>query len=73
MHSDFYNGLRWVPSPKPSDSGADSIRGVYLRPDEQVEWFFLLHPRDGRTRVVGYAIRKYPRRRPKKRELRLVK
>ncbi|HPL64653.1 MAG: hypothetical protein PHG91_02520 [Syntrophales bacterium] len=70
MRRDYYNGMRWVPSPGFSDS--ESIRGVYLRPDEQVEWFFL-RPRNGRAKVVGYAIRKLPRSRPERRELRLVK
>lgn len=64
MYEFLTDGMNWVPSPYPSPYSPGSITGVYLAPDESVEWFCLRDPGDGSTRVVGYAIRKKrPRRR----------
>jgi hypothetical protein len=51
-------GMRWIPSPRPGSTESGNITGVYLGPDENVEWFCIRNPKDGNKVVVGYAIRK---------------
>ena len=70
MYDFLTDGMQWVPSPCPSPPSQVGITGVYLAPDESVEWFSLRDPRDGSTRVIGYAIRK---KRPRRRRPRLVR
>jgi hypothetical protein len=51
---------RWVPAP-PSDPPdvmhSGQITGVYLAPDEEVEWHWT-HSPDGTSVVTGYTLKK---------------
>lgn len=62
MHLILTEGMKWVPSPHlhpPGQTREDNdIKGVYLGPDENVEWFSISDPKTNLSKVVGYAIRK---------------
>lgn len=58
MYPFLSDGLRWIPSPRPLSDHSGNIRGAYLGPDENIEWFSIRDPGSGDIRIVGYAIRK---------------
>ncbi|MFB3925430.1 MAG: hypothetical protein ACE14T_05195 [Syntrophales bacterium] len=73
MYSISTEAMRWVASPRSSHRDKGNIRGVYLGPDECVEWFCVRDPADGKKRVIGYAIRKVSPETGTRKHLRFVK
>ena len=67
----FMQDLQWIPSPYAEEP--KSIPGVYLSPNENVEWFCIRDPKSGLPRVIGYAIRKKKLSTVKKSHLILIK
>lgn len=54
------DGRRWTAAPLPTTPfglTTGTITGVYLAPDEEVEWHTAIAP-DGSTQVTGYTINK---------------
>lgn len=61
-HSEKDSGGReWHPAPwqsAPMTSG--TIQGVWLSPNEEVEWTWETSPFDGTSRIVGYTLKNKP-------------
>jgi len=62
MELDKYKQMRWEPVPDDvydNTTTGTGIRGVWLQPNEVVEWHFVHYP-NGKRSVYGYTIhRKY--------------